>query len=63
VKLARLKVVESSGWPQMKSLRGPKGRGRNDPAHAHITAAGFEDGDDVVLILASDYERLTNGGK
>jgi hypothetical protein len=58
VRIAELKVVESAHDPRLKSLRGPKGRGHFDSPQEHVTAAGFEDGEDVVLISRADYERL-----
>lgn len=57
MKIARLKVVQSSTQPGL-SLRGPKGRGHQDPALEHITAAGFEPDEDVVLISTKDFEEL-----
>jgi hypothetical protein len=62
MKIARLKVVGSSTSPEWRSLRGPKGRRHGDPCQPHVTDAGFEPGDDVVLILASDFEKLTKEG-
>jgi hypothetical protein len=64
MKVARLKVVRSAQWwhgpdDKMVSVRGPQGSSHNDPAQPHITEAGFEPGEDVVLILASDFDRLT----
>lgn len=57
-KVAFLKVVNSSRHLDQKSLRGPLGRGHNDDALKHITAAQFEDGDDVVLITKDEYDTL-----
>lgn len=60
MKIAHLRVVRSTtyGRGEHKSLRGPKGAGNNDPIYQHITDAGFEDGDAVVLITKAEYERL-----
>lgn len=56
--VAFLKVVRSSARDGMLSLRGPRGAGQHDPIHPHITSAGFEDGDEVVLIRRDLYEVL-----
>lgn len=58
MKITKLKVVASSSIPNMSSLRGPKGRGQNDSVHEHITKAGFEPGEDVVVITQNDFTRL-----
>lgn len=58
MKIAKLKVVRSVNSPGNVSLRGPAGRGHNDSPQAHITNAGFEDGEDVVLVLAEHYTAL-----
>lgn len=60
MRVAHLKVVKPRYHDQGLSLRGPKGRGQNDPPHPHIAAAGFEDGEDVVLISKADFEALTD---
>ncbi len=57
-KVARLKVVRSTGHEGQMSLRGPKGQGENDPPQHHITEAGFQDGDLVVLIPLNVYNSL-----
>lgn len=59
MKIARLKVVASSTRPGL-SLRGPKGRGHQDSVHEHVTAAGFEPDEDVVLISKTEFVRLIN---
>lgn len=60
--VAFLKVVSSHRGTGLLSLRGPKGRGADDPIHEHITTAGFAAGDDVVLIRREWFEKLTSGG-
>lgn len=61
--VAVLKIVHSSLRSGLLSIRGPKGRSADDAAHEHITAAGFGDGDDVVLIRAGYYARLVAAAK
>jgi hypothetical protein len=60
--VAALKIVASRRGGGLLSVRGPKGRHASDPAHEHITAAGFCVDDDVVLIRREYFERLTAGG-
>lgn len=50
MKAALLVVVNSTQRSGLMSLRGPKGQGKNDSIHEHVTAAGFKDGEEVVLI-------------
>lgn len=57
MKIAYLKVVQSSTRPGL-SLRGPKGRGHQDSVHEHVTNAGFEPDEDVVLIRKADFEAM-----
>lgn len=57
-----LKVVSSAACPGMLSLRGPKGRGKNDDVRKHITGV-FEEGDEVVLLKKDDFDRLFKGEK
>lgn len=49
-KICKLKVVNSTMQLGRKSLRGPAGRGMDDSIHKHVTAAGFDDGEDVWLV-------------
>lgn len=53
-------TVSSSQHRNLVSLRGPKGRGQNDGIHEHLTNAGYEPGEAVVIIPKADYERLLN---
>lgn len=57
MRIAHLKVVQSSSRPGL-SLRGPKGRGHQDSVHDHVTAAGFEPDEDVVLISKADLDAM-----
>jgi hypothetical protein len=51
-------TVSSSQHRSLVSLRGPKGRGQNDGIHEHLTNAGYEPGEAVVIIPKADYEQL-----
>jgi hypothetical protein len=55
---ATLTVVESTRYAGQLSFRGPNGSGSSDPMHEHIKAAGFKDGDRVVVIGADYFEEL-----
>lgn len=58
MKFTFLKVVKSQSRPDQMSLRGPKGRGAGDSVHAHVSAAGFEDGEEVVLVDKASFDKL-----
>jgi hypothetical protein len=60
-------TVSSSQHRSLVSLRGPKGRGQNDGIHEHLTNAGYEPGEAVVIIpegrlRATEAARLRDGG-
>lgn len=54
---AVLTVVDSTRGLGL-SLRGPKGRGQNDPFPQHLEAAGFKDGDRVVMVTEEYFNDL-----
>lgn len=56
IKICRLKCV--AGTFTGVSIRGPAGKGANDPPQPHIEAAGFKPNDDVFLIDAEDLIAL-----
>lgn len=58
VKRADLMVAEAAHDSRLASLRGPKGAGQNDPAHPHLTRAGFVPGEKVSVVLTADLDLL-----
>lgn len=54
VKVARLKAVASKRNELLTSIRGADGGDFRGP----LTAAGFRDGDKIVVLAASDFEKL-----
>lgn len=56
MKKAFLKVVQSSIYPNLVSLRGPRGHG--DDARTHLAAAGFTEGESVAVVAKDDLQRL-----
>jgi hypothetical protein len=63
MKRADAMATQSVQRPNLISLRGPKGPGHNDSIHEHLTAAGFEPGDMVSVILTSTLETLLEAGR
>ena len=60
-KIVHLVVVESMSHHGMVSLRGKKGL--NDGAHKHLTEAGFNAGDEVVVMDKETFEWMLDLAK
>lgn len=56
IKTCYAKIVTSSAYPWLLSIRGPKGA--DDGIRHHLTESGFSDGDNVVIVSKADYHLL-----